>query len=330
MSRFVQVGVADARATQYDMLCKFVCFVSESSIGCVLAVIIVVNLRGALRKFADVPRMWRANHVDAVIWLITMATSALINTELGLLVGVLVSAFCVLGRTQRAGAVQLGRAGTGNDTGELYEDMGWYRGLRAQPGVAVCRYEAPIYYANQMLFKRALYGAVGLDPVREKAQRHKREKRRRKMEKATTSSLVAAAGVGGQNGSGDEGVALTPVGSGVAGMCSLPEPQEVAVCSGEAILPQHTSFHTLVLDCSPVLFLDSAGVGALKEVRKDYEEVGVHLLLARCRPLVTESLERGGYYEEKGTHRKVLFLSICDAVLYAQSLSTRNGDCDNC
>lgn len=61
------------------------------SVRCVLAVIIVVNLQGALRKFTDIPRMWRVNRVDAAIWLVTMATSAL--------VGVMVSAFRVLGRT---------------------------------------------------------------------------------------------------------------------------------------------------------------------------------------------------------------------------------------
>ncbi|XP_062405467.1 sulfate transporter [Sardina pilchardus] len=286
---------------------------------CVLAVIIVVNLRGALRKFLDIPRMWRANRVDAFIWLVTMATSALVNTELGLLVGILVSAFCVLGRTQRASAVPLGMTAGG----ELYEDMGQYRGLRTQPGVAVFRYEAPVYYANQALFKRALYRAVGLDPVREKARRRKQEKRRRKLESDEAAAAFTATGV--QRGSEKD----EKDGGGGGGRSAAHEssPAEVKVTGGEAILPQHAGFHSLVLDCSAVLFLDSAGVGALKEVRKDYAEVGVRLLLARCRASVTESLERGGYYEEKGARAKVVFFTIADAVLYAQSLSAQNGDC---
>lgn len=278
---------------------------------CVLAVIIVVNLRGALRKFCDVPRMWRANHIDAFIWLITMATSALINTELGLLVGVLVSAFCVLVRTQRAGAVALGWAGNG----ELYEDMGRYRDLRLQPGVAVFRYEAPIYYANQALFKRQLYQAAGLNPVQEKARR------RKKQEKGVALFTTP----GGRQGSGDK--KGEPISTGLDTLSS--KSTEVKVGSEDAFLPKNANFHSLVLDCSAMLFLDSAGVGALKEVRKDYSEVGVRLLLAQCRPSVTESLERGGYYEEKGEHKKVMFFTITDAVLYAQSLSAQNGDCEN-
>lgn len=285
---------------------------------CVLAVIIVVNLRGALRKFCDVPRMWRANHVDAFIWLITMATSALVNTELGLLVGVLVSAFCVLGRTQRAAAVALGWAGNG----ELYEDMGRYRDLRLQPGVAVFRYEAPIYYANQALFKRELYRAAGLNPVQEKARRRKKQE----------EGVALFTTTEGRRGSGDEkGDPVDTKGGPVfsGGEALSPESMEVRVGSGEAFLPKNTNFHSLVLDCSAVLFLDSAGVGALKEVRKDYGEVGVRLLLARCRPSVMESLERGSYFEEKGEHKKMVFFTITDAVLYAQSLSAQNGDCEN-
>ncbi|TSK28130.1 Sulfate transporter [Bagarius yarrelli] len=216
---------------------------------CVLAVIIVVNLRGALRKFCDFPRMWRVNRIDAAIWMLTMVTSALVNTELGLLVGVLVSAFCVLGRTQCVRAMELGQTGHC----DLFKDLESYKNLHKQPGVAVFRYEAPIYYANQSLFKKSLYRSVGLDPHKEKARRKKLEKQMMKKKgdsEATTNVPLA-------------------------------------------------SFHTLILDCSAVLFLDTAGVSALKEVRKDYKELAVRLLLAQCSSSVIDSLRRGGYYDSK-------------------------------
>ncbi|XP_023650624.2 sulfate transporter isoform X1 [Paramormyrops kingsleyae] len=251
---------------------------------CVLAVIIVVNLRGALCKFADVPHMWRMNHVDATIWLVTMATSALVNTELGLVVGVLVSALCVLGRTQRVPAIRLGQAGCS----ELYEDLASYKGLQTQPGVAVFRYVAPIYYANQALFKRALYRAVGLNPVVEKARLKKQEKRERKQK--------------------------------------VPPRREAE--PSNAFLPKWTLFHTIVLDCAPVLFLDTAGVGALKEVAKDYGGLGVRLLLARCSMSVLDSLRRGGYLDPEAEGNKMVFFTIGDAIHYGQSLASQNGSCD--
>ncbi|XP_018588708.2 sulfate transporter isoform X1 [Scleropages formosus] len=254
---------------------------------CVLAVIIVVNLRGALTKICEVPQMWRVNHVDTATWLITMGTSALVNTELGLVVGVLVSAFCVLGRTQRAPAVQLGQA----DLPELYEDLASYKGLHTHRGVVVFRYEAPIYYANQVLFKRMLYRRVGLDPLVEKARRMKQEKQDRKRD-----MLKPSAGK-----------------------------KEVPTC---VFLPQHTSFHTLVLDCAPVLFLDTAGVNALKEVAKDYNELGIRLVLARCSASVLDSLRRGGYLDAEAEGPPKVFFTIGDAVQYAQSLASQNGNCE--
>lgn len=67
---------------------------------CVLACIIIVSLRGALRKFKDVPAKWRASRNDAIVWLVTMSATALISVELGLLVGVVFSMICVIFKIQ--------------------------------------------------------------------------------------------------------------------------------------------------------------------------------------------------------------------------------------
>nr|XP_046262441.1 sulfate transporter [Scatophagus argus] len=266
---------------------------------CVLAVIIVVNLRGALRKFTDIPRMWHINHLDASIWVVTMATSALVNTELGLLVGVLVSALCVLGRTQRAQVLELGRT----TTREHYEDLSSYHGLKTHPGVAVFRYEAPIYYANQSLFKKSLYRSVGLDPVKEKSRRIKFEKKKNKQQ---TEFLNV----------------------------KLDQKEDEAEAGAMVTLTKSAhSFCSLVIDCSAVLFLDTAGVNALKEVRKDYGELGITVVLAQCSTSVLDDLERGGYYpEKKGSdegENKITFFTIVDAVRYVQSPSAANGEFDN-
>ncbi|KAM3613127.1 uncharacterized protein V6R79_020950 [Siganus canaliculatus] len=267
---------------------------------CVLAVIIVVNLRGALRKFIDIPGMWRKNRVDASIWVITMATSALVNTELGLLVGVLVSAFCVLGRTQYTQVLKLGRA----PTGEHYEDLSSYSGLRTHPGVAVFRYGAPIYYANQNLFKKSLYRCVGIDPVKEKSRRVKFQKKSRELEEAAGNMKEAA---GKEN--------------------------DVEGSATVNLMKASRSLSGLVIDCSAVGFVDTSGVSALKEVRKDYGDLGVHVVLAQCNTSVLDDLEKGGYYPDKkgsdGGENKTIFFTISDAVRYVQSLSTVNGDCDS-
>ncbi|XP_056296039.1 sulfate transporter [Pseudoliparis swirei] len=260
---------------------------------CVLAVIILVNLRGALCKFLDVPAMWRADRVDASIWLVTMATSAFVSTELGLLVGVLVSAVSVLGRTQQARVLELGRAA---GAGEHYEDVASFRGLRTRPDVAVFRYAAPIYYANQSMFKKSLYKRVGLDPGQEREQLVKFRKRNKEEEEEEEVEVV---------------VVPTPEAAGK---------EVVSPMRGG----KRPSLRSLVIDCGAILFLDTAGVDALKEVRKDYGELGITVVLARCNTSVLDSLERGGYYPEG--EDGVLFFTIEDAVRYVERSPAPDGE----
>ncbi|XP_038555598.1 LOW QUALITY PROTEIN: sulfate transporter [Micropterus salmoides] len=271
---------------------------------CVLAVIIVVNLRGALQKFTDIPRMWRVNHVDASIWVITMATTALVNTELGLLVGVLVSAFCVLGRTQQAQVLELGRA----TSREHYEDLSSYHGLQTHSGVTVFRYQAPIYYANQSLFKKSLYRCAGFDPVKEKTRRIK-FKKKNKLQGEVPNMKSEEKEHAGKDDEVDSGATIT------------------------LMLNKKYSLRSLVIDCSAILFLDTAGVNALKEVSKDFGELGIKVVLAQCNATVLDDLERGGYCPDKkgcdGGENKMTFFTIADAVRYVQSLSALNGDYDS-
>uniref|UniRef100_A0A8C0IHI1 Solute carrier family 26 member 2 n=1 Tax=Bubo bubo TaxID=30461 RepID=A0A8C0IHI1_BUBBB len=124
---------------------------------CVLAVITIVNLRGALRKFKDLPKMWHLSRVDTVIWLVTMAASALISTEIGLLVGVCFSMLCVIFRTQRPEAPLLGWVAES----ETYESLSAYKNLQTKPGIMVFRFEAPLYYINKECFKSTLYKQTG-------------------------------------------------------------------------------------------------------------------------------------------------------------------------
>ncbi|MGH0152036.1 UNVERIFIED_CONTAM: hypothetical protein FKN15_021846, partial [Acipenser sinensis] len=271
---------------------------------CVLAVIIIVNLRGALRKFGEIPQMWRGNPGEGAIWLVTMATSALANTELGLLVGVAFSAFCVLARTQRARAAKLGRAGESG----LYEDLSAYRGLQAHAGFIVFRFEAPVYYANQSLFKKALYRCTELDPVQEATMRKKEQQQQNKnRKKEKDKEKEEEAGLEGRGGASPD--------SGEATVAQL-------------IVPEKRSFHTLVIDCGPVLFLDTAGVNALKEVYRDYKELGVRVLLAQCNPSVLDSLRRGGYLQQGSDEAQLVFCTISDAVGSTQSYCTENGGCE--
>ncbi|XP_023792070.1 sulfate transporter isoform X2 [Cyanistes caeruleus] len=240
---------------------------------CVLAVITIVNLRGALRKFRDLPKMWHLSRVDTVIWGVTMAATALISTEIGLLVGVCFSMLCVIFRTQRPEAPLLGWVAES----ETYESLSAYKNLQTKPGVVVFRFEAPLYYINKECFKSSLYKQTGVNPVWVKAAKKKAEKKMLREKEAGAEDNQSSIPV-------DFG--SDPVG-----------------------------FHTIVIDCCAVQFLDTAGIRTLKEVCKDYGDINVHVLLAQCNPSVRSSLLRGELFKDGEDH--LLFHSVHQAVDFA-------------
>ncbi|XP_055977443.1 sulfate anion transporter 1 [Sorex fumeus] len=216
----------------------------------VLACVIAVSLRGALRKVRDVPRLWRLSRPDALVWVATAATCVLLSTEAGLLAGALLSVLGLAARTRRPRAALLARAGDS----ACYEDAAEFEGLVAEPGVRVFRFTGPLYHANKDFFLRSLYGLTGLDPGR-----------------------VAARRTGPDTQEGTD-LAAGP--------------------SATALLSPVADFHAVVIDCAPLLFLDVAGMATLRELRRDYQALGIALLLAGCSPSVRAALCRGGFLGE--------------------------------
>ncbi|KAM4876042.1 sulfate transporter isoform 1-T3 [Thomomys bottae] len=249
---------------------------------CVLGVITIVNLRGALCKFRDLPKMWRVSRMDTVIWFVTMLCSALISTEIGLLIGVCFSMFCVILRTQKPKISLLGLV----EDSEIFECMTDYKNLQTKPGIRVFRFIAPLYYINKESFKSALYKKT-LNPVLVKAAQKKAAKRKLKEETMTLSGLQ----------------------------------DEVSV----QLSHDPIELHTVVIDCSAIQFLDTAGIQTLKEVRRDYEAIGIQVLLAQCNPSVSDSLVRGDYYKED--EENLLFYSVYKAVAFAAESQTQKGLC---
>ncbi|XP_061888236.1 sulfate anion transporter 1-like [Entelurus aequoreus] len=249
---------------------------------CVLACIIIVSLRGALRKFKDVPSKWRASKNDAVVWLVTVSATALISVELGLLVGITFSMMCVIYKTQKPKVSLLGRA-TDSD---LYEDVEEYQNLVPPLRIRIFRFPAPLYYANKDIFLASLYKAVGVTPFLEKTRRRKAEKKAKKM--STTQA----------NGDTTNG--------------------EVVV----GLVQRELDFHTIILDCSTIPFIDSAGMAAFKGLLQEFEQIGVRVVLAGCNTSLVDALQEGEFFGKE--MRNLLFYSVHHAVLQTNSMAADN------
>lgn len=249
---------------------------------CVLASIIIVSLRGALRKFKDVPAKWRASREDAIVWLVAMGATALISVELGLLVGIVFSMSVVIYKTQNPKLSLLGRAGDS----EFYEDVDEYKNLLPPARVLVFRYQAPLYYANKDAFLKALYKRVGVEPFLELTRRKKEEK------KAKMSAKQ-------DNGDKTNG--------------------EVVV----GLIQSELDFHSIVLDCSAIPFIDSAGMTTVKAFVKEYRDIGVSVYLASCNTSVIDTLQKGDFFgKDDQNMSKLLFHTVHSAVGYALASTT--------
>ncbi|XP_063786090.1 sulfate transporter-like [Pseudophryne corroboree] len=253
----------------------------------ILGVITIVSLKGALVKFADTPKMWRISRIDTVVWWVSMLASALISTEIGLLVGVCFSMLCVIFRTQRPRATLLGNvSGT-----EIYEDQLQYKELNTIPNIKIYRFNGSLYYANKDYFIASLHSKTGVNPsivltLQRKAKR----------EEVTP------------------GQTNHRFGSKLNVIKTVCKPRKSLDTTLSAI-----DVHSLIIDCGAMQFVDSAGLSILKEVRNDYEEIGVWVFLANCNPSVCRLLHNGDFFSViNSSASEHAFHSVHDAVTFAE------------
>lgn len=147
------------------------------------------------------------------------------------------------------------------------------------------RFQAPLYYANKDVFLRSLYRTVGVEPFAELTRRKKEEK------KAASLSPKRQKANGAQT-------------------------------NGEAAVKVQTQleFHTVVLDLSAVPFVDSSGVSTLKGTLKEYQDIGVGVLLASCNASLIDAMQQAQMFGKKDKDvGGLLFHTVHAAVLHANA-----------
>ncbi|XP_058498531.1 solute carrier family 26 member 6 [Solea solea] len=254
----------------------------------VLAAIIYVNLHGMMKQFLDVPALWKKNRVDAVIWVATFILTLLLNPDIGLAASIGFSMLTVIFRTQLPKYSLLGQV---PDT-DIYRPMEDYVQVQQVPGILIFRSSATLYFANAEMYQDALRKKSGIDVAKILSAKKKLEAKRKRIEKKNAKKT--------QEGGGKE-----------------EQEQNIAVIEMNAerspSLPR-----AIILDLSPVNFLDTVGVKALKSIHKDYGETGIEVILAGCQTSVVDDLQTGGFFHDDVT-KYCLFSTVHDAVLYCQS-----------
>lgn len=75
------------------------------------------------------------------------------------------------------------------------------------------------------------------------------------------------------------------------------------------------STHSIILDISTTGFVDTVTVKTLKNIFRDFGEIGLDIYLAGCQVCIVEQLEKAGFFSES-IPKSRLFVTVHDAVLH--------------
>lgn len=256
---------------------------------CILGVVTIVNLRGALRKFADIPKMWQISKIDTIVWWVTMLASSLASTEVGLLVGVCFALLCIIFRTQRPRATLLGKV---NDS-EIYEDQLTYKQISSIANIKIFRFDTSLYYANKDYFRNSLFQKTGVNPSLVAAIQRKANAKAKTIQGKNKNCCTSKFN------------------------CLKVTKKDVSRISTDIPIPP-IDMHTLIIDCGAMQFLDSVGLSVLKETRHDYQKIGIQVLLTNCNPSIRHLLQAGGWLTGMEDSELLSFHSIHAAVQFAE------------
>ncbi|XP_062979107.1 solute carrier family 26 member 10-like [Elgaria multicarinata webbii] len=159
---------------------------------------------------------------------------------------------------------------------EIYKPVKYNSKCFEIPGVKILSYQAPIYYGNRSFFRDALSRLVGLDQENE-CPKDLSPESRIKMDISTVESSVSVL--------------------------------EKKLSSGVAV-------QAVILDCSGVSFVDSAGARLLIQVCVECQKAGVQMHLAACNANVLQTLSFCGLMHH--LHPQQIFVTVHDAASYLQ------------
>ncbi|XP_058046550.1 prestin isoform X1 [Ahaetulla prasina] len=281
----------------------------------VLAAIVMVNLKGMFKQFGDIVHFWRTSKIELAIWIVAFLASVCLGLDYGLLTSITFAVVTIVYRTQSPQYRILGQI----HNSDIYCDVELYEEVKECPGIKIFQANAPLYFANSELFTGALKRKTGVDPrkilaAKKKAQkRHAKElKRLDEQQKKAVLKLTNDVDHSMKHEVMQDEVSLN-------GKFSAAEatPQDVSPGELDHFMTSGSNIHSIILDFSPVNFVDSVGAKALQSIIKEYEEIGVSVYITACNGSVMDNLTRLHFFE-KASLRDLFFPTVHDAVLTSQ------------
>ncbi|XP_041933812.1 LOW QUALITY PROTEIN: prestin-like, partial [Alosa sapidissima] len=288
----------------------------------VLAAIIMVNLQGMFKQLRDIPTLWRTSRIEFAIWIVAFVASVLLGLDYGLVVSISFAILTVIYRTQNPKSMILGQV-PGSD---LYYDVDKYEECAEISGIKIFHMNTSIYFANCELYVSALKQKTGVDPTVLLHVRKCREKKLRKTQEMPPERKSIVVKLDVDKGVSHEIVCGAGVPLAVQANGQVSESYTDAVAEETDVLTaflereEAEQVYAIVLDFSPVNFIDSVGAKAIKSVVKEFAAVDVSVVIAGCSRTVLSQLRSLRFFGEVVTS-DLVFPTIHDAVLHCSCRS---------
>ncbi|KAJ8381632.1 hypothetical protein SKAU_G00024100 [Synaphobranchus kaupii] len=279
----------------------------------VLGAVVIINLKGMLMQFREIPYLWRKDRPDCVVWIVTCIGSILLGLDLGLAVGLGAELISVVFRAQFPRCSVLANI-KGTD---IYKDRKDYFSIYEPEGVKIFRIPSPIFFANIEFFRGKLVESVGFNPLR---VLRKRNKALRKIKKLLKNGELLMT---------DKGLLHTssaPIDESEdeSNMEDLDQPtnfQNLPIhVNWNAELPANicvprVDVHSVILDFAAVSFLDISALKGLKTALKEFIRVDVEVYIVACDAYILEKLHSCNFFDDE-IKTSIFFLTLHDAMLH--------------
>uniref|UniRef100_A0A0N4ZNC2 STAS domain-containing protein n=1 Tax=Parastrongyloides trichosuri TaxID=131310 RepID=A0A0N4ZNC2_PARTI len=245
---------------------------------CVLGAIIVVALKGLLRKFYELKTLYPLSKTDFSIWLVSFLSTILTDVMVGLAISIIFALMTTVFRTQYPSYHILANC---EDSYE-YRDVKRYSNARFYNGICVYRFDSPLLFTNIERFKTTIQKAI-----EEWEGSHN--------DTLTTEDLIIKI----RNKNMEKKI------------CNALENPENTLPNND--VPQLKHF---IIDCSGFTFVDYMGVNAIKEVYAELNQLNILTYFAASKASVRELFENSGFYKYVGKDN--FYPTVYDAVEIAR------------
>uniref|UniRef100_A0A3B4A1Q0 STAS domain-containing protein n=1 Tax=Periophthalmus magnuspinnatus TaxID=409849 RepID=A0A3B4A1Q0_9GOBI len=260
----------------------------------VLGALVIVNLKGMLMQFTEVPYLWRRDRIECVVWVGTCTAAIFLGLDLGLAVGLGVELLTVVFRAQFPRCSVLANI-RGTD---LYRDRKDYLHIYEPPGVKIFRIPSPIFFANVEFFRNKLIEAVGFNPLRVLKKRNKALRKIKKMLQQNNYHITEVKSEFHIWNSDPEYHSNQRANLEAEAM-DLPFKVDWRSEMASDLGVPRVNLQSLLLDFSAVSFLDISALKGLKAIIKEFLRVDVEVYIVSCDAHVLETFHRFAFFDDE-------------------------------